>query len=109
MLTLWVSGVFSGIVDNIPFVATMIPLITEMGKALGTALVQPVWWSLAIGACLGGNGTMIGASANVVAVGLAKKNGFKISFWEFTKYGALITLINLGISTVYVYWFILPR
>jgi Na+/H+ antiporter NhaD/arsenite permease-like protein len=100
---IWLSGVMSAVVDNIPYVATMIPLIQDMGQALGDTAIQPLWWSLALGACFGGNGTLIGASANVVAVGLAGKSGYKISFIEFTKYGALITFVSLIISTVYIY------
>jgi len=100
---LWFSGVLSAFVDNIPYVATMIPLVQNIGATVGAVAVGPVWWSLALGACLGGNGTLIGASANVVAVGLANKSGYKISFMDFTKYGALITVVNLIISTFYLY------
>lgn len=100
---LWFSGVLSAFVDNIPYVATMIPLVQNIGTTVGTAAVGPVWWSLALGACLGGNGTLIGASANVVAVGLANKSGYKISFMDFTKYGAMITVINLIIVMGYLY------
>lgn len=99
---LWVSGILSAVVDNIPFVATMIPLIKDMGTQLGPEAIKPLWWTLALGACLGGNGTLIGASANVVAVGLSAKSGHPVSFWDFTKYGAVFTLISLAISTVYV-------
>lgn len=100
---LWFSGVLSAFVDNIPYVATMIPLVQNIGTSVGAVAIGPVWWSLALGACLGGNGTLIGASANVVAVGLANKSGYKISFMDFTKYGALITVINLIIVTFYLY------
>ena len=103
ILLIWVSGFLSAVVDNIPYVATMIPLIQDMGNTLGQAQIEPLWWSLAIGACFGGNGTLVGASANVVSVGLANKSGYKISFWDFTKVGSFITLITLVISTVYVY------
>lgn len=101
-VVLWVSGVLSAIVDNIPFVATMIPLLQDMGSSLGKEAVEPIWWTLAMGACLGGNGTLIGASANVVSAGLSAKSGHPVSFWDFTKYGALFTLMSLGISTLYV-------
>lgn len=101
---IWVSGFLSAILDNIPYVATMIPLVERLGHDIGSANIAPVWWSLAIGACLGGNGTLIGASANVVSAGISGRNGYKISFMEFTKYGALITFITLVISTVYVYF-----
>jgi len=100
---LWVSGVLSAFIDNIPYVATMIPLIQDMSRTLGAQTVQPLWWALSLGACFGGNGTLIGASANVVAVGLAKKSGYKITFMDFTKYGALIAVISLVVSTAYIY------
>ncbi len=102
-LTLWFSGFISTIVNNIPYVATMVPLVEHMGETLGPDAVNPVWWSLALGSCLGGNGTLIGASANVVGAGIAGKNGYRISFFEFTKYGAFITLITLGASSLYIH------
>ncbi len=104
VLIIWGSGIVSGIVDNIPYVATMIPLIKEIGANTHLTVVQmkPLWWSLALGACLGGNATLIGASANVVASGISGKNGYKISFWDFTKYGIVATIINLVISTAYI-------
>jgi len=100
---IWVSGILSAILDNIPYVATMIPLVERLGQELGGSAIIPVWWSLAIGACLGGNGTLIGASANVVSAGISSRSGYKISFLEFTKYGIIIMFITLIISTVYVY------
>lgn len=106
-LIIWLSGIMSAIVDNIPYVATMIPMVEHMGEAVGAAAVEPVWWSLALGSCFGGNGTLIGASANVVGAGIAGKNGFKISFIEFTKYSSFITVITLITSSVYVYLVIL--
>ena len=99
---IWASGVLSAIVDNIPYVATMIPLVEHFGKVLGETTIQPLWWSLSLGACLGGNGTLVGASANVIAAGIAKRSGFHISFLEFTKYGALITLFNLVLSSLFI-------
>ncbi|HSW61507.1 MAG TPA: SLC13 family permease, partial [bacterium] len=104
-IILWSSGIFSGFIDNIPFVATMIPLIKQFGveSAVNGNSIIPIWWSLALGACLGGNATLIGASANVVSAGISAKNGYKISFWEFTKYGAIITLINLFVCNIYIY------
>lgn len=77
MLVLWLSAIASALVDNIPFVATMIPLIKTMGQLGGITNLEPLWWSLALGACLGGNGTLIGASANVIVAGIAEKNGFR--------------------------------
>jgi len=99
---LWASGILSAVVDNIPFVATMIPLIQDLGAAMGAKAVEPLWWALSLGACLGGNGTLIGASANVVSVGISGKSGHPVSFWEFTKYGALFTVVALLISTGYI-------
>jgi Na+/H+ antiporter NhaD/arsenite permease-like protein len=107
IIVLWGSGVISGVVDNIPYVATMIPLIKDFANdpaVLSEHIsVVPLWWSLAAGACLGGNATLIGASANVVASGLAGKSGYKITFLEFTKYGIFITVVNLIISSAYIY------
>jgi Na+/H+ antiporter NhaD/arsenite permease-like protein len=102
ILVIWASGLFSAIVDNIPYVATMIPLIQNIGASVGPEATLPLWWSLSLGACLGGNGTLVGASANVVAAGIASKNGFRISFMEFTKYGILYALMSLCISTIYI-------
>ncbi len=99
---LWTSGIASAIIDNIPFVATMIPLIENMGHVIGPVAVKPLWWSLSLGACLGGNGTMIGASANLIAISICNKSGYKISFMTFTKFGALITVLNLFIASIYL-------
>ena len=101
-LLLWISGVFSAFVDNIPYVATMIPLLKNIGAKLGDPTIVPLWWSLSLGACFGGNGTLIGASANVVGAGIAEKSGFKISFLEFTKYGSIMTVLSLGVATLYI-------
>ena len=104
-IIVWASGILSAIVDNIPFVATMIPLIKGIGVGLGTngnEMIKPLWWALSLGACLGGNGTLVGASANIVSAGIANKNGYKVTFWGFTKYGALITFVNLIISMIYM-------
>jgi len=101
-IMIWASGIFSSVVDNIPYVATMIPMVADMEEALGAAAIAPVWWSLALGSCLGGNGTLVGASANVVAVGIASKSGYKISFMEFTKYSFIIMLATLAVSSVYI-------
>jgi Na+/H+ antiporter NhaD/arsenite permease-like protein len=108
LLILWVSGIASATIDNIPFVATMIPLIKNMAVAMGltaeSALMDPIWWSLALGACLGGNGTLIGASANVIVAGMAMKEGKGFTYLEFLKIGVPITLISLMIATVYIYF-----
>jgi Na+/H+ antiporter NhaD/arsenite permease-like protein len=113
MLVLWFSAVASAVVDNIPYVATMNPLVIDMARELwpgesGLALLQhkeliPIWWSLALGACLGGNGSPIGASANVIVVGMAEKAGYKISFLRFVGYGVPITAITVFISMIYVW------
>ncbi len=100
---IWVSGFLSAFLDNIPYVATMIPLVHHLSAELGAHQIEPVWWSLAIGACLGGNGTLIGASANVVSAGISGRSGFKISFIEFTKYGMIVMIVTLAVSSGYVY------
>lgn len=98
---LWVSGIGSGIIDNIPYTATMIPVVRELA-ASGLA-IEPLWWSLALGACLGGNLTIIGASANVVVANLSGQAGHPISFMSFLRLGAIVTVMSLLISTGYVY------
>ncbi|MFV2046719.1 ArsB/NhaD family transporter [Metabacillus litoralis] len=103
MLILWMTGILSGFVDNIPFVAAMIPMIIEF-KDYGMTNLDPLWWSLALGACLGGNGTLLGASSNLVVAGLAAKEKEHINFIEFLKVGFPIVIISLGISSVYVYF-----
>lgn len=102
ILILWVSAFASAIVDNIPFVAAMIPLLKDVGAMSGMPM-DPLWWSLALGACLGGNGTLIGASANVVVAGIAERNGLKITFWGFTKVGMPLMIVSVIIATGYVY------
>ena len=113
ILILWLSGILSGIVDNIPYTATVIPMIknelipslTQLNPDIAPEVIQyALWWALSLGACFGGNGTLVGASANVVAAGIAAKNKTTISFMRFTKYGVLITLESLLISTAYL-WF----
>ncbi|MBR3605743.1 MAG: ArsB/NhaD family transporter [Candidatus Gastranaerophilales bacterium] len=103
MIILWASGILSGIIDNIPYTATMAPMIATIEAAKGVTYANPLWWSLALGACLGGNMTMIGAAANVIVTENAHKAGHKISFMYFLKYGIIVTMISLAISTVYVY------
>jgi len=86
MMILWLSGFFSAIIDNVPFVAAMIPMIEKLAVYIGDpAKMHPLWWSLALGTCLGGNGTLIGASANIVAIGIANRNGFHITFKEIVE------------------------
>ncbi|WP_340033701.1 ArsB/NhaD family transporter [Paenibacillus sp. FSL H3-0302] len=102
MMILWVSAITSAFLDNIPFVATMIPLIQEMGN-MGISNLEPLWWSLALGACLGGNGTLIGASANLIVAGLAGKEGYPITFMKYLKVGFPLMLLSIVISSVYLY------
>jgi len=104
MLVMWGSAIASGIVDNIPFTATMIPVVQEFAQAegLSEAEVRPLWWALAIGADFGGNFTLIGASANVVVAGMSERAGRKISFFKFMAYGIPVTLISLAVATPYV-------
>ncbi|HEY1962379.1 MAG TPA: ArsB/NhaD family transporter [Rhizomicrobium sp.] len=102
---LWVSAVLSAIVDNIPFVATMIPLIKGLAPTFGGAhAVQPLWWSLALGACLGGNGTLVGASPNLVAAGLAEKAGVEFRFLKFTALAFPMMLGSIAICQLYLWW-----
>jgi Na+/H+ antiporter NhaD/arsenite permease-like protein len=104
VIVIWGSGIASGIVDNIPFTATMIPVIQDLAKAenLSEAETQPLWWALALGADFGGNLTLIGASANVVVAGMSERAGKKISFLKFMTYGIPVTLVSLFIATAYV-------
>lgn len=106
MAILWVSAIASAFIDNIPFVATMIPLIKDLGALSGISLT-PLWWALSLGACLGGNGTIIGASANVVATGMAEEHGHKITFGRYFKVSFPIMLVTIVISSIYLYLFYL--
>src|SRR3989338_7598927 len=99
---LWGSAVFFSVVDNIPFVATMIPLIKDIGAISGLSL-GPIWWALALGADIGGNATIVGASANVVVSGMAEKEGHKIGFIEYMKLAVPMTFVAMIICTAYVY------
>jgi Na+/H+ antiporter NhaD/arsenite permease-like protein len=116
IVVLWASAIFSAIVDNVPLVIAMIPLINSMvpvfSKQMGLEgteelvkmqIQDPLLWALALGACLGGNGTIVGASANVVIVHIARRNKYKISFWDFFKYGFPVMILSLIISTIYLY------
>lgn len=106
MIVLWMSAFLSSFLDNIPYVATMVPLIKTISEG---ALVsyEPVWWALSIGACLGGTGTIIGASANVVARGIVEKNGYKMSFIGYIKIAYPIMILAIIISTIYIIIFYL--
>lgn len=102
VLILWLSALASAFVDNIPFVATMIPMIQDMGP-LGIGNLEPLWWSLALGACFGGNGTLVGASANLIVAGLAAQEGDHISFMRYLAVGFPLMLLSVVMATVYVY------
>ncbi|MBK5305518.1 MAG: ArsB/NhaD family transporter [Frankiaceae bacterium] len=98
------SAVLSALVDNIPYVATMAPLVDSLVQRLPAGTDGDVlWWSLALGADLGGNATAIGASANVVVLGIAARSGYPIGFWEFTKYGLIVTAVTIGLSVPYLW------
>jgi Na+/H+ antiporter NhaD/arsenite permease-like protein len=101
---LWVSAIASAVVDNIPFVATMIPLIQSMAPVYGGGQhIEPLWWALSLGACLGGNGTLIGASANLIVAGLAERAGYPIRFLPFLLMAVPLMLLSIVISSGYVY------
>jgi Na+/H+ antiporter NhaD/arsenite permease-like protein len=116
LVLLWFAGIASAVVDNIPAVATLIPLTFSLSRLLFPELaalddaalaahpdVMPLWWALALGACLGGNATLVGASANVVAVGIADRRGEHIGFWGFTRIGAPVALVSLIVASLYVW------
>jgi Na+/H+ antiporter NhaD/arsenite permease-like protein len=97
---LWLSAIASGVVDNIPYTAAMIPVVETLGRTLP---IEPLWWSLALGACLGGNATLIGASANVVVADLAARSGHPISFRRFLGYGLVVTVFSVLLATGYIW------
>jgi len=101
-LLLGVSAILSGFIDNIPYVATMAPLVDSLARDTGNP-GSVLWWALALGADLGGNATVIGASANVVMLGIAEKNGYKIGFWTFARYGVLVTAVTVLLCVPYLY------
>ncbi len=96
------SGLLSGVLDNIPLVATFIPVVKIIGSTTTADAIQPIWWSLALGSCLGGNGTLVGASANVIMFGFARKNNIPLSFKGYLTYGIPLTLLSLFLSYVYI-------
>ena len=99
------SAFLSAIIDNIPFVAAMIPLIKSMAPAYGGAdKIEPLWWCLSLGACLGGNGTLIGASANLTVAGVAERNGVPFRFLTYAFYGMPLMVVSVAICHVYVWW-----
>lgn len=116
MIVLWTSAILSALFGNIPVAIAMIPLVDKLigSTAVELALEQspdileryianPFWWSLALGACLGGNGTLFGAAANVVVIQVGRRNGYRLSFWDFMKYGAPVTLVTLLVSSIYIF------
>ncbi len=101
---LWASAVLSAVLDNIPFVATMIPLIKGMAPAYGgPTAIEPLWWCLSLGACLGGNGTLTGASANLAVAGIAERNGIRFGFIQYLAYGVPLTVVSIAICQLYVW------
>jgi len=118
MAVLWGSALLSAVVDNIPYVAAMNPLIVDLARSRHPSLIDqtmlvhqpdimPLWWALALGACLGGNATIIGASANVIVVDLARKSGHDISFWQFARVGIPVTIGSMLLSSLYLWWLFL--
>jgi len=104
MAIIWVSAISSAIVDNIPFVATMIPVIESMSATFGgSEQLMPLWWSLALGACLGGNGSLVGASANLIVAGFAERAGYRIHFLQFMLIAFPLMLLSIAIASLYVY------
>jgi Na+/H+ antiporter NhaD/arsenite permease-like protein len=102
---LWASAILSAVIDNIPFVATMIPVIKNMAPSLGgDEAIRPLWWALSLGACLGGNGTLIGASANLTVAGIAERAGVPFRFMPFLKIAFPMMLGSILIAHLYVIW-----
>ena len=104
MIILWASGILSGIIDNIPYTVTMAPMLVQIQNTMGAEYTHPLWWCLSLGACLGGNMTIIGAAANVIVSETAAASGHKISFLKFMKYGVLTTFVSLVLSSAYIYF-----
>jgi Na+/H+ antiporter NhaD/arsenite permease-like protein len=103
MLILAVSFVFSGFINNVPYAATMAPVVAQLLPSMGHSNTQPLWWALVLGTDLGGNLTAVGASANVVILGIARRAESPISFWEFTRKGAVVTVISAALSALYLW------
>ncbi len=105
LLLLWAGAILSAMVDNIPFVITMIPLVKSIAPSLGgNAAVLPVWWSLALGACLGGNGTLIGSAANLTVAGVAERSGVAMDFWRYNRLAFPLMLLSIVLCHLYVVW-----
>ncbi len=103
MVMLWGSGILSGIIDNIPYTATMAPMLAEITSSQGMDFAYPLWWALSLGACLGGNMTIIGAAANVIVSESSVAAGHPIKFMEYLKYGVVVTFVSLALSTAYIW------
>ncbi|MGH3487236.1 MAG: SLC13 family permease, partial [Actinopolymorphaceae bacterium] len=104
VMVLFGSAILSALIDNIPYVATMSPVVSQLVAPDGPLAGQTVlWWALALGADLGGNATAVGASANVVVIGIARRNGCPISFWEFTKYGSVVAAVTVVLALPYLW------
>jgi Na+/H+ antiporter NhaD/arsenite permease-like protein len=104
MLILVVSAVLSGLIDNIPYVATMTPVVADLAATIPNPThAQALWWALAIGAGFGGNMTAVGASANVVAIGISGREGYPIRFWEFTRSGAVVMALTIAVAAPYLW------
>lgn len=103
-LILWASALFSSVIDNIPFVATMIPMLQSVEESVGgREAMMPVWWALSLGSCFGGNGTLIGASANVVVAGMAARHKVPLSFGKFLLWSVPVMLVSVVIANVFLY------
>jgi len=101
LLIVWVSAIVSAFVDNIPFVMSMIPVIASIAS-MSHIDPAPLYWSLSLGGCFGGNGTLVGASANVVVAGIAERYGVPLSFTEFMKYGMMVTIATVSVASAYL-------
>jgi len=105
MLVVWVSAIVSAAIDNIPFVATMIPVIKEMEASIGgREAAMPIWWALSLGACFGGNGSLIAASANVIVAGMAQREGHPIGFIKFLAWSIPVMLVSVGMAAMYLHF-----
>jgi Na+/H+ antiporter NhaD/arsenite permease-like protein len=102
---LWGAAILSAVIDNIPFVVTMIPLVKTIAPAMGgDVAILPIWWSLALGACLGGNGTLIGSAANLAVAGIAERSGAPIGFWRFNRDAFPLMLVSIVLCHIYILW-----
>lgn len=102
---LWAGAILSALVDNIPFVITMIPMVKSIAPSLGgNTAVLPVWWALALGACLGGNGTLIGSAANLTVAGVAERSGVIMDFWRYNRTAFPLMILTIILCHIYVVW-----